>query len=117
MGKQAKKAYKEALKRGFDPDAWNRGHERVGYRPNDFGGANRGPLQGFLGNLDRNQQFLVGALVGAAAAYVLTDKDARKKLMKSAVKLYADVVSGFEEAKEQMADLQAELQAEKNGQA
>ena len=58
------------------------------------------------------QQFIIGALIGAGAAYVLSDEDMRKKIMKSAMKMYASVTGGVEEFKEQMSDLKAEIAAE-----
>lgn len=61
------------------------------------------------------EQFLIGALVGAAAAWVLSDDELRGKIVKSALKLYADAAGGFEEMKEQMADIRAEVEAERQG--
>lgn len=69
-------------------------------------------LQGLLGSRN-TEQFIVGALIGAAAVYVLGDEEMRAKLMKGMMKLYAGVAGGFEEVKEQMADLKAEVAAEK----
>lgn len=63
----------------------------------------------------QSEQFLLGALVGAAAAYVLSDEDLRGKLVKSGLKLYSNVVGSFEEMKEQVADLKAEVEAERMG--
>lgn len=58
------------------------------------------------------QQFILGALLGAGAAYVLADEEMRKKIMKSAMKMAASVSGGVEEFKEQMADLKAEIAVE-----
>lgn len=69
-------------------------------------------LQGLVGSR-HTEQFIVGALIGAAAVYVLGDEEMRGKLMKGMMKLYASVAGGFEEMKEQMADLKAEVAAEK----
>lgn len=63
------------------------------------------------------QQFLLGAAIGAAAAYVLSDEELRAKLVKTGIKLYSNVVGSFEEMKEQMADLKAEAEAERHGSA
>ncbi|WP_332672924.1 hypothetical protein [Aromatoleum sp.] len=63
----------------------------------------------------QSEQFLLGALVGAAAAYVLSDEELRGKLVKTGIKLYSNVVGGFEEMKEQVADLKAEVEAERMG--
>jgi hypothetical protein len=65
----------------------------------------------------RSEQFLLGAAIGAAAAYVLADDELRGKLIKSGIKLYSSLMGGFEEMKEQVADIQAEVQAEQNGAA
>lgn len=78
--------------------------------------AASGLLSGLgLSKLSQNQQFLLGALVGAAATYVMTDEAVRGKIMKGAMKLYADMAGGFEEMREQMADLRAEAEAERGG--
>ena len=60
----------------------------------------------------QTEQFILGALLGGAAAYVLADEDLRNKLVKSVMKLYAGLSGGIEEFKEQMADLKAEVEAE-----
>ncbi|THF65467.1 hypothetical protein E6C76_07680 [Pseudothauera nasutitermitis] len=82
-------------------------------------GLDAGLLQGMPAFLrSRNtEQFLLGALIGAAAAWVLSDEELRGKLVKSAIKLYAGVAGGFEEMKEQMADIRAEVEAEQHGDA
>lgn len=77
--------------------------------------------QGILGGLTSllpsrpQEQFLVGALIGAAAAYVLSDDELRGKIIRSGLKLYGSLVGGLAEMKEQVADLQAELEAERAG--
>lgn len=73
--------------------------------------ANAGVLAG-LGRMPAKQQFLVGAALGAAAAYVLADEQLRGKLLKAGMKLYASVMGGIEEMKEQAADIRAEMQAD-----
>lgn len=70
-------------------------------------------LQGLLGSR-QNEQFILGALIGAAAVYVLGDEEMRNKIVKSAMKIYAGIAGGFEEMKEQMADMRAEIEAEQN---
>lgn len=82
-------------------------------------GLDAGLLQGmpaFLRNRS-TEQFLLGALIGAAAAWVLSDEELRGKIVKSAIKLYAGVAGGVEEMKEQMADIRAEVEAERSGDA
>ncbi|MEO0036625.1 MAG: hypothetical protein RLZZ501_2648 [Pseudomonadota bacterium] len=81
------------------------------------GGAGTGLLAG-LGRLlpsGRTEQFLVGAAIGAAAAYVLSDDELRGKLLASGVKLYNGLLGGIEEVKEQIADIQAEMQSGQGG--
>jgi hypothetical protein len=68
-------------------------------------------LQGMLGSR-QTEQFILGALLGAAAVYVLGDEKMRGKLARTAMKLYAGVAGGVEEFKEQMADIRAEVEAE-----
>ena len=50
--------------------------------------------------------------IRAAAAYVLSNDEMREKIVRSAVRLYSDINGGMAELKEQMADMQAELQAQ-----
>lgn len=66
-----------------------------------------------LGKIQPGQQLLLGALLGAAAVYVLGDEKLRGKIMKSGMNLYASLLGGFEEMKEQAADLRAELEVER----
>ena len=68
-------------------------------------------LQGLAGSR-QTEQFILGALLGAAAVYVLGDEQMRGKIVKAGMRLYAGVAGGFEEIKEQMADLKAEVAAE-----
>jgi hypothetical protein len=71
-------------------------------------------LPGFMGKRP-SEQFLMGALLGAGAAWILSDEEMRGKVMKAGMKLYANMVGGFEEVKEQMADIRAEMEAEQYG--
>lgn len=92
----------------------------AGYGPAyEAGPFDAGLLQGLPAFLRSRQteQFLLGALVGAAAAWVLSDEEMRGKLVKAGMQLYAGVVGGFEEMKEQMADIKAEVEAERHGEA
>lgn len=115
--KKWKKAYKRALKSGFDPErGFACGSPYAGahgwgedYDPNRKGFARN--LPGALKSR-QGQQFLIGALVGVGAAYVLGNEKLRGKFMKSILKLYTGVASGFEEFKEQLADLKAEIESE-----
>ncbi len=102
--------------------AMRRLERRMGSRTgqNAWGnGQGAGPLGGLSQLLPsrRSEQFLLGAAIGAAAAYVLADDELRGKLIKSGIKLYSSLMGGFEEMKEQVADIQAEVQAKQNGAA
>ena len=96
--------------------AWEGAEE--GYGRGFGAGAPLG--KGFLSGLGlprgfasgQTEQFILGALLGGAAAYVLADEELRVKLVKSVMKLYAGLTGGIEEFKEQMADLKAEVEAE-----
>jgi hypothetical protein len=104
MGKKkGKKAWKKA---GWSPEAaayaaWNGAPGMP---------ARRGNWPAFLGKRP-SDQFLMGALLGAAAAWVLGDEQLRAKLMKGGLQLYSGLLGSVEEMKEQMADIRAELEA------
>lgn len=66
-----------------------------------------------LAALTPAQQFLVGTLVGAGAAYVLGDEQMRGKVLRAGLQFYGKLADGFEELKEQMGDIQAELAAQR----
>jgi hypothetical protein len=112
---------------GFDPETglplgdypgMGHGHD-FGHGAHGFGPAGYNPdfLRGMSTFLPphHTEQFLMGLLVGAGAAWVLNDEELRGKLIKAGMKLYANVAGGFEELKEQMADLKAEVAAERHG--
>lgn len=62
-------------------------------------------------------QFVAGALIGAAAVYVLGDEQLRARLMRAGMNLYASIAGEVEEMKEQMADIRAEMEAQERGEA
>lgn len=74
-------------------------------------GMRNGGLFGRLASVPPGQQLLLGALLGAGAIYVLGDEKLRGKLLKSAMGLYASILGGIEEMKEQAADIRAEMEA------
>lgn len=92
---------KKALKKngGMNPAMWNQMLQ-----------ANN---PGLLASLTPNQQLLTGILIGAGVAWVLGDEKMRAKLMKAGMQLYTGMAGGFEEIKEQMSDIQAEMEAER----
>ncbi len=65
-----------------------------------------------LAALTPGQQFVAGALLGVAVAYVIGDEALRGKLLRAGMRLYTDLAGSFAEIKEQMADIEAELAAE-----
>ena len=72
-----------------------------------------GRMEGLLGKNPMNQ-YLVGALLGATAVYVLGDEKLRSKLMKSGMQLYENAMGGLAELQEQMADMRAEIDSERD---
>jgi hypothetical protein len=93
------------------------GKKKKGKNKNWPAGLGRAELETLFGRreptglaaLGGSQQFLVGALLGAAAAYVLADEALRAKLIRGGMQLYAGITGGIEEIKEQIADIQAEM--------
>ncbi|WP_299549246.1 YtxH domain-containing protein [uncultured Helicobacter sp.] len=68
--------------------------------------------QNFLGNLlDSNpkQDFLKGALIGAAATFILTNENAQRAIFKGFAKISSLFESGIEELKERYEDAKAEI--------
>ncbi len=56
----------------------------------------------------RNPSWVKGAVVGAAAAFVLSNPAVKKNLVKGVVGLWGTLRGGVEELKEQIRDVQAE---------
>ena len=85
--------------------------QQYGY---NYGNPNNGLFASLQSILPSHQsdQFLMGLLLGAAATYVLSDEEIRARLMKGGVKLFSNIAGSFEEMKEQLADVRAELEAE-----
>lgn len=95
--------------------------KRAGRMPGMEGGQGAagmggGPLAG-LAAMRTRDQFLLGALLGAGAAYVLGDEKLRGKLMRAGLRLYSELAANYAEMKEQMADIRAEMAAEDHGTA
>ncbi|MBK5932174.1 hypothetical protein CCR82_16950 [Halochromatium salexigens] len=57
-----------------------------------------------------NDRFLKGLLIGAAAAYLLTNENVQRTAIKGAVKLWGGLQGGVEELKERFHDAEAEIQ-------
>ncbi|MDR0701536.1 MAG: YtxH domain-containing protein [Azoarcus sp.] len=62
-----------------------------------------------------SEQFLIGAAVGAAVVYILSNEELRARILKGGIDLYSSVAGGLAELREQMADIKAEIEAEKAG--
>ncbi|MBB4305429.1 uncharacterized membrane protein YebE (DUF533 family) [Rhodobium orientis] len=59
------------------------------------------------------ERFIKGALIGAAAAYVLTNPKVQHAVIKGSVRAWDFLQGGIEEVKERFRDAEAEVQAEK----
>lgn len=71
------------------------------------------PANSLLGSFD-TQKFLIGALIGAAGVYLMTNEKAQKAIFKTVAKGGAMFSAGIEEMKERYEDAHAELEAEHN---
>ncbi len=71
-----------------------------------FGEKLNNPIKGF-----DSSDFVKGALIGVAAAYLLTNKKVQESLFKTVVKGSSAFQMGMEELKERYEDAQAELEA------
>lgn len=60
-----------------------------------------------------NERFFKGLLIGAAAAYLLTNENVQRTAIKGAVKAWGLLQGGVEELKERFHDAEAEIRAEK----
>lgn len=59
-----------------------------------------------------NERFFKGLLIGAAAAYLLTNENVQRTAIKGAVKAWSLMQGGVEELKERFHDADAEIRAE-----
>jgi hypothetical protein len=71
--------------------------------------ARAAPAQPALGL--GSDRFVRGLFIGAAAAYLLTNEEVQRTVIKGAVKVWSSVQGGLEEAKERFRDAEAEIQA------
>ena len=62
----------------------------------------------------RDERFVKGLLVGAAATFLLTNENVQKGAIKSLVRVWNLIQGSVEEAKERFRDAEAELQAEQS---
>ena len=89
------------------------GHWHLGYQHMPYGAFHAGPPAaapapaGLL-----NDRFLKGLLIGAAAAYLLSNESVQRTAIKGAVRAWGMVQGGMEELKERFHDAEAEVRAE-----
>ncbi len=69
-------------------------------------------ISSFFSTGNTQQDFLKGALIGAVATFVLTNKDTQRAIFKGFAKLSALFEMGIEEMKERYEDAKAEAQSE-----
>lgn len=62
-----------------------------------------------------SERFLKGVLIGAAAAYLLTNESVQRTAIKSVVKVWSVLQGGVEEIKERFQDAEAEIRAAEVG--
>ncbi|MNE86283.1 hypothetical protein D3C80_1833670 [compost metagenome] len=77
--------------------------------------AGRIALQAGLLRAPLAHPLLLGFCVGAGAAWLLGDTQRRNHLIRRGLKLYDSLLGGLDELKEEVADLRAELDAERHG--
>lgn len=75
----------------------------------------RATLQASLLRSPLASPLLLGFCLGAGAAWLLSDGQRRTRLLRGGLKLYDGLLGGLEELKEEVADLRAELDAERHG--
>ena len=59
-----------------------------------------------------NERFFKGLLIGAAAAYLLTNENVQRTAIKGAVKAWSLLQGGVEDRKERFHDAEAEIRSE-----
>lgn len=85
----------------------------VGQNPyiNQQANMNQQPQQNNQGGFN-NADFIKGALIGAAATYLLTNKNAQQTIMKAFSKGNELFQAGMEELKERYEDAKAQMEAQ-----
>ncbi|MCW2306963.1 hypothetical protein [Rhodobium gokarnense] len=86
----------------------------VGYAayPQGYGYGAMAPQQSTMFS-PSTERFIKGALIGAAAAYILTNPKVQNAVIKGSVRAWDFLQGGIEEVKERFRDAEAEVQAEK----
>jgi hypothetical protein len=75
--------------------------------------VNQQPVQNTQNGFN-NADFIKGALIGAAATYLLTNKNAQQTIMKAFSKGTELFQAGMEELKERYEDAKAQMEAQNN---
>jgi hypothetical protein len=75
--------------------------------------VNQQPVQNTQNGFN-NADFIKGALIGAAATYLLTNKNAQQTIMKAFSKGTELFQAGMEELKERYEDARAQMEAQNN---
>jgi hypothetical protein len=84
---------------------------RMGQYPQQYA-ANQPPNNGLSSFFNfRDERFLKGALVGAAATFLLTNGNVQKNAINSIVKVWSMFQGGLEEVKERFRDAEAEIKS------
>ncbi|MEQ8602100.1 MAG: hypothetical protein RIB45_02185 [Marivibrio sp.] len=96
---------------GYGPYAWPAPYAYGGYAQAPYAYGAPQTAQGAAPRPVLNQRFVTGALVGAAAAYMLSNPAVQDAAIKGAVKVWTVVQGGVEEMKERFRDAEAELHA------
>jgi len=81
------------------------------YGPAWGAGPGVAPPPAAQGSLFTNPRFIRGALVGAAAVYLLSNENVQHAAIRSLVRVRSLVQGGVEEMKERFRDAEAELHA------
>lgn len=89
---------------------------QAGQTPSSFSGfSSSSPLGGMRQGLGmEGSDFVKGALIGAAATFLLTNETAQKAIFKAFAKATSMMQIGVEELKERYEDAKAELEAEED---
>jgi len=94
----------------------NQGYGYPGQAPGYGYGYGMGQPAGSTGLVSSStERFIKGVLIGAAAAYVLTNPRVQNAVIKGSVRAWDFMQGGIEEVKERFRDAEAEIQAEKTG--
>ncbi len=88
---------------------WHMGYQHVPYAA--WQGAPIAPVAAAPAGIF-NDRFIRGLLIGAAAAYLLSNENVQRTAIKTAVRAWGLVQGGVEELKERFHDAEAEVRAE-----